>query len=56
MLLDDTQDLNIWNLVGATYAEAGDLEHARAWFERVLTVEPDNEEALQRLADLDSGT
>ena len=53
--LDDEVNLSLWNTIASLYAEAGDADQARAWYEQVLAVEPDNAAALQGLADLESG-
>jgi tetratricopeptide (TPR) repeat protein len=50
--LDDSQQLDVWNLVAEAYGSAGDTQHARDWFERVLAIEPDNNRAIQGLATL----
>ena len=43
-----------WMRIGDTYRLAEELDHARHWYERVLEVEPDNADALQRLAEIGS--
>jgi O-antigen ligase len=51
MSLDDPNpNLNVWVLAGDTFAQGGDLERARAWYQRVLERDADNQRAQEALA------
>ncbi len=43
-------NLNVWLLAGDTFASGGDFVRARAWYERVLERDSDNQRAREALA------
>jgi O-antigen ligase len=49
-MLGDKLEVPIWLLIGDTYLEANALDRARAAYEHVLGVEPDNQQAIEGLA------
>jgi len=53
MLLDNI-NLDVWLLVADTYRAADQVEAARAWYNRVLAVEPDNQRATEALDQIGS--
>ncbi len=48
----DSTGLNVWLAIAEAYRAADRLDAARAWYNRVLEVEPDNERARQALQAL----
>lgn len=53
MMSPDAISIPYWEAIAEAYAAANHPEQARAWYERILTEEPDNEDARQALSVLD---
>jgi O-antigen ligase len=52
LLYPDSVNIAVWLLIADTYRSAEDADSARHWYERVLEVEPDNEQARNGLEQL----
>ena len=53
LLENDTQDIDTQLLVGNSYAFAGKLPEAKAHYEKILTIDPDNKDALENCRIVD---
>ncbi len=51
-LMGSGVNISVWMLIGDTYRSADDFDSARRWYERVLDIQPDHQEAQQALAQL----
>lgn len=47
-----TTNLNVWLLIADTYRAADRTDAARLWYNRVLSVDPNNEHALNALSEI----
>lgn len=48
-MFPDESNVIVWRVVAEQYEAAGETSRAREWYQKVLEVEPDNEEALAAL-------
>ena len=46
----------LMRLTADSYRAAGEIDRARTWYERLLDVDPNNDDARQQLADLNAGS
>jgi tetratricopeptide (TPR) repeat protein/O-antigen ligase len=52
-LYPDSTNLDVWLLIADAYRAAGQVDAARAWYNRVLATEPDNQRARDALAEIE---
>lgn len=55
LMYPDYVSVPIWQAAADGYHAAGQVEKAREWYERILAQEPENQQVVQALAELNGG-